>query len=46
MNEVKYELDGLIYKIGVHNLVFMLINGEWIKSSKQISELRRGKEIR
>jgi hypothetical protein len=45
MKEIKYEVDGMICKIGVHNKVFNWINGEWVKSTKNVSELRKARRI-
>ena len=45
-NEAQFEHDGLLYKKGIHNLVFMLIDNKWTKSSKQWSEVVRGKAVR
>jgi hypothetical protein len=45
MTETRYEVDGIICKIGVHNFVFNLVNGEWVRSTKNVSDLRKAKEI-
>jgi len=46
----QYYIDGLYYKIGVHNKVFIFMYTQWVKSQLSVDELmglvnlRKGKE--
>ena len=33
-------IDSMFYKIGLHNLPFMLIDGDWVRSGKEVHEIR------
>ena len=33
-------IDSIFYKIGLHNLPFMLIDGDWVRSGKEVHEIR------
>lgn len=37
--DAQIQIDGLWYKIGLHNFPYMHINGEWLKSGKTRSEI-------
>lgn len=37
--DAKYIHDGLHYKLGVHNKVFMWVGGDWRKSEKKWSKI-------
>jgi hypothetical protein len=37
----QYTIDGLYYKIGVHDHVFIFICGHWVKSAKTKADLHR-----
>ena len=41
-----YTINGLDYKIGKHNMVFMRLNNTWIKSTKTMAELKGGRVSR
>ena len=38
--DYQYSLDGLYYKLGVHNYVYIFICGRWFKSSKTKDDLK------
>ena len=35
----RYWIKSILHKIGRHNLPFMKINGNWIKSNKSVEEV-------
>jgi hypothetical protein len=43
MKKAQYISDGLYYKQGVHNLVFVWLFDEWMKSEKSWTEVKKGK---
>jgi hypothetical protein len=40
----EYVLNGLKYKIGRHNFVYVWLNDRWVKSTKKIDDLK-GKRV-
>jgi hypothetical protein len=38
------EINNSYYKIGLHNMVFMLIDGDWIHSTKPREEVEKAIE--
>ena len=39
--DAQINIDGLWYKIGLHNFPYMHINGEWLKSNKTRGEIEK-----
>jgi len=35
----QYYVDGLYYKVGIHNYVYLYIGGSWMKSSHSVEDL-------
>ena len=41
----RYYIRSIYHKIGIHNLPFMLINNEWIRSTKSVEEIILTKRV-
>ena len=44
--ETQYTMNGLSYKIGLHGVIFVWIDGRWIRSSKTKADLEGKKNSR